>query len=356
MATTAIVAEILIAGLETLVWLSLLVIALIDIIWFKRSGYREWLHPSNVGGWGVLATTLAIAAAYVAGILVDRLADSMQTRLWKIRPGHVVDKPARIAKMRLAMMRNGGDVARFLEYQRSRFRIARATAVNSLFAVVAVPFFLWDSNVEMSASIVVAGALLLLAVASQKAFRRIEVAYLTRLSDAYRLSQEDWQPKRAAAVVWRRREGGTPEFLLVTTSDDDDRWTFPKGHYDADEDETLAETAAREAREEAGVEGKIDGNRLLVYRFPTKKKEERAVAAFLLDVRTENLGRHGADARRRVGWFEQAEARRLLSAKREPEYATEAERVLAAAAKRLEGRPPNILERLWRRLRATRRT
>jgi hypothetical protein len=38
MATTAIVAEILIVGLETLVWLSLLVIALADIFWFKRAG------------------------------------------------------------------------------------------------------------------------------------------------------------------------------------------------------------------------------------------------------------------------------------------------------------------------------
>lgn len=356
MATTAIVAEILIVGLETLVWLSLLVIALVDIFWFKRAGYRDWLHPSHVGGWEVLATTLAIASAYVAGILVDRLADSVQARLGKIWPGRAVDKPARIAKMRLATMGAGGDVARFLEYQRSRFRIARATVVNSLCAVVAVPFFLWDSNVDVSASIVVASALLFVAVGSQMVFRRIEVAYLTRLSDAYRLSRDDWQPKHAAAVAWRCEENRKPEFLLVTTSESDERWTFPKGKYDDDKDETLADTAEREAREEAGIKGKAVGKRLAVYRFPKKEKGDRAVAAFLVDVREEKLDRHGEDARRKVGWFEHTEALKRLAAEREPEYSAEAERVLAAAAKRLEDRRRTVLGRLWRGLRGTRRT
>lgn len=355
MATTAIVAETLIIGLETLVWLSLLVIALVDIFWFKRSGYKDWLQPAHVGGWVVLASTLAVAAAYVAGVLVDRLADSVQTGLGNRWRGRAVDKPARIAKMRLATMRDGGDVAKFLEYQRSRFRIARATAVNSLFAVAAVPFFLWDSNVDVSAVIVVAAALLLVAVGSQMAFRRIEVAYVTWLSDAYRVSRHDWQPKHAAAVAWRRKENGELEFLLVSTSDSADRWTFPKGHYEADKDETLAATAAREAREEAGVKGKIDGDRLIVYRFPKKEKGDRVVAAFLLEARKENLDRHGVDARRTVSWFEHAEARKRLAAERAPEYATEAEHVLAAAATRLVARRRSIVGRLRRGLR-TRRT
>jgi 8-oxo-dGTP pyrophosphatase MutT (NUDIX family) len=303
MGTTAIFAEILIAGLEALAWLFLLVIAVVDLIWFQRSGYRDWLQPSDLGGWQVLGTTVAIASAYVAGILVDRFADSTETMLWNARPGRAIDKPARIAKMRLVIMREGGDLAKFLEYQRSRFRIARATAVNSLFAAVAVPLFLWtDTHVGAAASVATGAALLVVTFSSQRAFRRIEVAYLTRLSDAYRLLRDDWQPKHAAAVAYKW-DGNRLKFLLVTTSDSHTRWTFPKGRYDDDEDETLADTAEREAREEAGIKAKAGGKRLLVYRFPKKGQGDRPVAAFLLETRKENLERHGDDAQRhhRVG-------------------------------------------------------
>ncbi|MCA1690130.1 MAG: NUDIX domain-containing protein, partial [Actinobacteria bacterium] len=53
----------------------------------------------------------------------------------------------------------------------------------------------------------------------------------------------------AAAVCWRWESEGLRIGLVSTR--DGARWTFPKGH--RERGETLAEAAAREAREEAGV-------------------------------------------------------------------------------------------------------
>ena len=56
------------------------------------------------------------------------------------------------------------------------------------------------------------------------------------------------------AAVCYRLKGDEPEFLLVRTRGG--RWTFPKGGVDGDA--TYAEAAAREAYEEAGVEGRVE--------------------------------------------------------------------------------------------------
>lgn len=61
---------------------------------------------------------------------------------------------------------------------------------------------------------------------------------------------------QAAALPWRRKRDGKVEILLVT-SRGTGRWILPKGWPEGHE--TLAETAEREAREEAGVEGRISG-------------------------------------------------------------------------------------------------
>jgi 8-oxo-dGTP pyrophosphatase MutT (NUDIX family) len=58
---------------------------------------------------------------------------------------------------------------------------------------------------------------------------------------------------QAAALPWREGPHGI-EVMLVT-SRDTGRWVLPKGWPEGDE--ALSETAAREAAEEAGVEGSI---------------------------------------------------------------------------------------------------
>jgi 8-oxo-dGTP pyrophosphatase MutT (NUDIX family) len=60
--------------------------------------------------------------------------------------------------------------------------------------------------------------------------------------------------KQAGAIVVRAGKTG-PRILLVTARRNPDNWIFPKGHVEAGE--TLRDAAVREAREEAGVEGKV---------------------------------------------------------------------------------------------------
>lgn len=67
---------------------------------------------------------------------------------------------------------------------------------------------------------------------------------------------------QVAALPWRRRKNGSIEILLVT-SRDTGRWILPKGW--PEDEETLAESALREAREEAGISGRIDSESIGAY-------------------------------------------------------------------------------------------
>jgi 8-oxo-dGTP pyrophosphatase MutT (NUDIX family) len=324
-ATTAVFAEILIVGLEAAAWLSLLVAAIFG---------TSWVEPGRFEGWEALATIIVIAGAYVLGILVDRFADSLQQRLDRAWPSRPADKPAGLSRMRVTMLQTGGDLARFLEYQRSRLRIARSTAVNCLIASPIACWYIWSRG-EVAAAVSAGGALLLAAALAELAYRRIEFAYVTRLSDAYRIVTNPEKPKanRAAAIPYQKRDG-VLKFLLVTTKDDDSRWTFPKGRRDP-QDRTFADTAAREAREEAGVTGRLEGRRLTTYRFPTRSGKPRRVAAFLLKVRGDvdpDIG--GED--RITSWSTYDDALVKLSEGREPEYREEMKRVLDAAVAALD--------------------
>jgi 8-oxo-dGTP pyrophosphatase MutT (NUDIX family) len=60
---------------------------------------------------------------------------------------------------------------------------------------------------------------------------------------------------QAAALPWRRTETGVAVMLI--TSRDTGRWVLPKGWPKAGE--LLCDAAAREAAEEAGIKGRVDG-------------------------------------------------------------------------------------------------
>ena len=62
--------------------------------------------------------------------------------------------------------------------------------------------------------------------------------------------------KQAGAIVVRAGKS-EPRILLVTARRNPNNWIFPKGHVESGE--TLKAAAVREAREEAGIEGKVVG-------------------------------------------------------------------------------------------------
>lgn len=136
MSTTTLFVELLIIGIEALVWVLLLVGSLTDVslvcVIEKLKGWS---------GYSALITVMFLAVAYTLGILVDRASDIFY-KLVQFRPGRL---PAGVGEMRLTVMSANDGMAKFLDYQRSRLRIARATACN-LFAVAVSGMFWVYSN------------------------------------------------------------------------------------------------------------------------------------------------------------------------------------------------------------------
>jgi ADP-ribose pyrophosphatase YjhB (NUDIX family) len=108
----------------------------------------------------------------------------------------------------------------------------------------------------------------------------------------------------------RRRRGGAIEVLLVT-SRETGRWVIPKGWpWPKKEDR---DAAAGEAREEAGVEGRVEKKPFGAYEYAkrqTKKTVQLPVDVYLLWVSDEH-----------EDWPERAERRRMWYS---PEGAAEA--------------------------------
>jgi 8-oxo-dGTP pyrophosphatase MutT (NUDIX family) len=130
--------------------------------------------------------------------------------------------------------------------------------------------------------------------------------------------------------VCHRQDEGAVELLLVRTKGGK-RWTFPKGHVEPGEGPS--EAAAREAREEAGVEGVVASTPFTRYRYPSTRDEEgeSLVTAYLLEALRQEPP-VGKESHREPTWVVPAEAVQLLAAGgREPEYAEEHARVVREA-------------------------
>lgn len=110
------------------------------------------------------------------------------------------------------------------------------------------------------------------------------------------------EAKQVAALPVRKGPGGDLEVLLVT-SRQTGRWVIPKGWPSKrlkDKD-----AAAREAREEAGVLGKVKSRPIGVYRYRKIEPEGARlldVTVFLLKVEREKVRWPEKDQRRRT-WF-----------------------------------------------------
>jgi 8-oxo-dGTP pyrophosphatase MutT (NUDIX family) len=93
--------------------------------------------------------------------------------------------------------------------------------------------------------------------------------------------------RQVAAIPFRRGESGKLEVLLVT-SRETRRWVIPKGWPWPDYDDHKA--AAEEAREEAGVTGKVQPNSIGKYTY-VKQLEQGSVrvdvSVYLLEVEKE---------------------------------------------------------------------
>ena len=187
MTTTAVFAEIIVIGLEAEAWIAALVVAVFG---------TDWIDLSAVSAWAALITVLALAASYALGILVDRVADSalkgVAKRIQAHRPRGEAKSAGGFKRKRITVLLHGAEgVTKFLEYQRSRQRVARGTIVNLAFAIPSVLALLhWraDASPYWLVGVALVGVLLL--AASVYANERILKAYEENLEMAYHLIRE----------------------------------------------------------------------------------------------------------------------------------------------------------------------
>ena len=118
--------------------------------------------------------------------------------------------------------------------------------------------------------------------------------------------------RQVAALPLRLAKNGAIEILLVT-SRDTGRWIIPKGWTSKRLKDSKA--AAREAREEAGVRGKIFRKAIGSYRYIKRELDDGAlieVRVFLLKV-SKHYKRWPEKNERRRAWFEIEDAARKVS-------------------------------------------
>jgi 8-oxo-dGTP pyrophosphatase MutT (NUDIX family) len=98
----------------------------------------------------------------------------------------------------------------------------------------------------------------------------------------------------------------------------------------------MRDAAAREAREEAGVEGRIECDAFATYSYPSSHADSPPVTvdAFLLEVRRSST--HGESGRQPT-WLLPDQAIAKLSENREARFGEEAERVIREAERKLVG-------------------
>ena len=155
MTTTAIFAELLIIGIQASVWVLLPIAAQTEFHFHDLNAVKDWANTLLV---------LGLAMAYTLGILVDRIADFLvgffdkkyrrqiigrilgnqdrqrwesmnPTQQWKEIQEHFY-------KIRFGVQGLDNGISAFIEYLRSRIRIARASAFNFFFITCAVEYSL----------------------------------------------------------------------------------------------------------------------------------------------------------------------------------------------------------------------
>lgn len=191
MATTAIFAELLIIGLEACVWLVL----------FSRIilGTSE-VDISVLKGWEALATIFVLGVAYTLGIVVDRLTDSLLHSIdVKLRNRWIPRREGdpSVSERRLRIMAENERMAEFLDYLRSRVRIARSTVFNLALILVAL-IVLGIQKATTFADpgagrvLVMAGTVVPLLLAfALFSWVRISKTYYHRLDQAYRITTRE---------------------------------------------------------------------------------------------------------------------------------------------------------------------
>lgn len=139
--SVVLVLELLICGFQTLTWIVLLIFVLFGI---------AWINPDHLNKLFTIQSFLVIiVTSYSLGVIFDRVWDfSMKFFDRKIRDKHHKDKKE-VHEMRMRILTEDNDkLMGYVDYIRSRMRIARASIFNFAFITINLIVFL-DIRLEI---------------------------------------------------------------------------------------------------------------------------------------------------------------------------------------------------------------
>ncbi len=197
MATTAVFIEILLVGIQAVIWMLML---LLIVVGPAEAKDLPW---DDIESWAALLSFAIAGMAYAAGVIVDRLADSLFTlvigpivcgderKKWLKKSKNFWSKNAEKddtvgnGEKRLLVRQYGGDMTTFLDYVRSRLRIARSTALN--LALVTTFAVCLTQDADARRLIAAVGALA--TGLTVFAWKRINITWNDRLDQAFKLAR-----------------------------------------------------------------------------------------------------------------------------------------------------------------------
>jgi len=148
--------------------------------------------------------------------------------------------------------------------------------------------------------------------AGRESFASICVGLISREpgpNARHRMPKNSEQHVQQSAVIPFRRRNGQLEVLLITSSRSK-RWVIPKG--DKETELSPRESAAREALEEAGIEGPVSGEAVGTYAYE-KGGDLCRVRVFAMAV--EVMHEKWQESFRRRRWLDPREAARRVNEK-----------------------------------------
>ncbi len=130
MSTTAAILELLVIGVQALIWVLMLACAVFGVDWMTSPLVRDFLTPAKE-----LIGVLALCVAYPLGVLVDEFADEVVFgERYRAMRKKMLGEPLMFT---LLMEPRVVPVRFYFDYSRTRIRLVRSACVNAFAMAVA---------------------------------------------------------------------------------------------------------------------------------------------------------------------------------------------------------------------------
>jgi hypothetical protein len=125
MSTTLLFAELLIIGIQAGLWLFILFLNIVGLTWLQN------IQVAVISDWQALIVVFLLSFLYVMGIIVDRVADTFFSKWeYRIAKEGFPERKLPLVVLRFATSRDDEHLNHQYEYNRSRMRITRSSAIN----------------------------------------------------------------------------------------------------------------------------------------------------------------------------------------------------------------------------------